>query len=265
MLRLPARDTESETMTFSCVHSWKKFELEPKTLVMQPGFAIILSQVLNYTLESWPRSPNQSQSELKPFFNQKEHLSVEQNCILLGYRVINPTKFWERLLNELQVITQACAHWSPRHVYEMKVKLCTICRAVQNAPPCAPLLPWQFPSKIWQRLHINFTQKGRTTFFIVIDSYSKWLEAFDMRRTTAEITCITLWTLFVSYGLPEKIVSDKGPRLTSAVFKEFLKSNGVKKTLTPPYHLQLNGQSRFWKEAWRSKYYSLGWYTCSIT
>ena len=123
----------------------------------------------------------------------------------------------------------------------MKVKSCTICRAVQNAPPCAPLQPWQFPSRIWQRLHIDFAQKGRTTFLVVIDSYSTWLEVFEMRSTTAESTCTTLRTLFASYGLPEEIVSDNGPQFTSAVFKEFLKSNGVKQTLTPPYHPASNG------------------------
>ena len=123
----------------------------------------------------------------------------------------------------------------------MKVKSCTICRAVQNTPPRAPLQPWQFPSRIWQRLHIDFAQKGRTIFLVVIDSFSKWLEVFEMRSTTAENTCATLRTLFASYGLPEEVVSDNGPQFTSAVFKEFLKNNGVKQTLTPPYHPASNG------------------------
>jgi len=61
----------------------------------------VLSQVLKYTLEGWPRELNQTQSELRPYFNHKEHLSVEQGCILLGYRVIVPTMFHERLLREL--------------------------------------------------------------------------------------------------------------------------------------------------------------------
>ena len=62
-----------------------------------------------------------------------------------------------------------------------------------------------------------------------------------MRSTTAENTCATLRTLFASYGLPEQVVSNNGPQFTSAVFKEFLKNNGVKQTLTPPYHPASNG------------------------
>ena len=45
----------------------------------------ILYLVLKYTLEGWPGCLDQSQRELRPYFNQKEHLSVEQGCILLGY------------------------------------------------------------------------------------------------------------------------------------------------------------------------------------
>ena len=57
-----------------------------------------------------------------------------------------------------------------------------------------------------------------------------------MSNTSAESTCDILRTLFASYGLPEEIVSDNGPQFTSSVFKSFLKNNGVKQTLLPPYH-----------------------------
>ena len=53
----------------------------------------ILSQVLKYTLEGWPVHLSQSQSELKSYLSQKEHLSVEQGCVLFGYRVIVPITF----------------------------------------------------------------------------------------------------------------------------------------------------------------------------
>ena len=62
-----------------------------------------------------------------------------------------------------------------------------------------------------------------------------------MKSTTAENTCNTLRTLFAAYGLPEEVVSDNGPQFTAAVFKNFLKKNGVKQTLVAPYHPASNG------------------------
>ena len=215
----------------------------------------VLSQVLKYTLEGWPRELNQTLSELRPYFNHKEHLSVEQGCILLGYRVIVPTKFHDRLLRELHSdhpgickmkALARCYLWWPSldKDIETKTKSCSVCCAVQNTPQSAPLHPWKWPSRIWQRLYIDFAQKGRTNFLVVIDSYSKWLEVFEMRSTSAESTCDTLRTLFASFGLPEEIVSDNGPQFTSSVFKFFLKRNGVKQTLTPPYHPASNGAAK---------------------
>lgn len=44
-------------------------------------------------------------------------------------------------------------------------------------------------------------------------------------------------------GIPEEIMSDNGPQFISAAYKEFLRMNGIKQTLTPPYHPASNGQA----------------------
>ena len=62
-----------------------------------------------------------------------------------------------------------------------------------------------------------------------------------MKSTTAESTCNTSRTLFPAYGLPEEVVLDNRPQFTAAVFKNFLKKNGVKQTLVAPYHPASNG------------------------
>ena len=36
------------------------------------------------------------------------------------------------------------------------VRSCTSCQAVKKAPSTAPLHPWIWPSKPWQRIHIDF-------------------------------------------------------------------------------------------------------------
>lgn len=62
-----------------------------------------------------------------------------------------------------------------------------------------------------------------------------------MTSTTASKTIEVLRGLFAAYGLPEECVSDNGPQFTSAEFQGFLKNNGVKQTLVPPYHPASNG------------------------
>ena len=155
---------------------------------------------------------------------------MEQGCILLGYKVVIPVKFRDRLLNELhgnhpgickmKALTQRYLWWpSLDKDIEAKVKICSVCGAVQITPQHAPLQSWNWPSRVWQRLHIDYSQKERSNLLVVIDSYSKWLEVFDMKNTSAESTMDTLRSLFSSYGLLEESVSDNGLQFTASVFR----------------------------------------------
>lgn len=49
----------------------------------------------------------------------------------------------------------------------------TLCKSVRNAPPNAPLIPWKWPTRPFQRIHIDFFQKGNDHFLVAIDSNSR--------------------------------------------------------------------------------------------
>ncbi|CAB3983487.1 Transposon Ty3-I Gag-Pol poly, partial [Paramuricea clavata] len=125
---------------------------------------------------------------------------------------------------------------------ERAVKACTVCQSVRNTPPHAPLLiPWKWPTRPFQRVHIDFCQEGKDYFLVVIDSHSKWIEVKHMTSTTTQRTLDELRLIFAVYGLPEEVVSDNGPQFTATEFVEFMTKNGIKHTLVPPYHPQSNG------------------------
>ena len=124
---------------------------------------------------------------------------------------------------------------------EEAVRVCTVCQNVRNAPPSAPLIPWKWPTRPFQRIHVDFCQKGNDYFLVVIDSHSKWIEVKHMSSTTTERTIDEFRLIFATHGLPEEVVSDNGPQFTSTEFAEFMRKNGIKHTLVPPYHPQSNG------------------------
>lgn len=84
-------------------------------------------------------------------------------------------------------------------------------------------------------------RRTNSTFLVVIDSHSKWLEVFPIPSTTSHNTIEALRGLFASYGLPEELVSDNGPQLVSHEFTQFLERNGIKHTTVPAYHPASNG------------------------
>ena len=82
-------------------------------------------------------------------------------------------------------------------------------------------------------LRDHFKQK---MFFIMVDAHSKWPEVMTMSSTTTRHTIDALTAVFARYGLPDQLVSDNGPQLTSCEFCHFLKRNGIKHILSAPYH-----------------------------
>ena len=125
---------------------------------------------------------------------------------------------------------------------EKKAQSCTSCQAVKNAPPAAPLHPWLWPTKPWQRIHVDFAGpfQGKT-YLLVLDAHSKWPEIVEMNSTTSQRTIAELCKTFAAHGLPQQLVSDNGPQFISDEFATFMKSNGIKHIRCAPYHPASNG------------------------
>ena len=110
---------------------------------------------------------------------------------------------------------------------EKLARTCLSCQAVKQSPAAAPLHPWVWPTRPWQRVHLDFAGPflGKM-FFLAIDAHSKWGEIFEMVRTTTTKTVEVLRHLFAAYGLPEQIVTDNGPRLPPKSFNISCKGMG---------------------------------------
>lgn len=209
----------------------------------------LLSKVLDLTWLGWP---NQVDKELEPYFKHRNELSIDQDCILWGNRVIIPCKLRQEILNllheehpgitKMKMLARSYVWWPElENDIVNLVKFCQVCQLAQNAIPKVPITPWSVSSRRWECLHIDFAKKDGKNFFLVIDSFSKWTEIFIMDNTNANSTISKLRTLFSSYGLPEKIVSDNGPPYNSFEFENFCNMNGIKLIHSPPYHPASNG------------------------
>ena len=63
----------------------------------------VLSQVLRYTLEGWPKAVNSD--ELTPYYTKRTKLSVKDGGILWGTRVIVPPQGRSKFLSELHAFS----------------------------------------------------------------------------------------------------------------------------------------------------------------
>ncbi|XP_065315252.1 uncharacterized protein LOC135924132 [Gordionus sp. m RMFG-2023] len=102
---------------------------------------------------------------------------------------------------------------------------------------------WPKSKKPWDRLHIYFFELDKKSYFLVVDSYSKWIEFEEVQGLTTKVVIKLLQKLWAKFGIPKIIVSDGGPAFISENFKQFCNSIKIKHILTPPYHPSSNGQA----------------------
>ena len=209
----------------------------------------ILSRVYDFTLKGWPDTMDEN---LKPYFKRKHELTIENGCVLWGYRVLVPESLRETLLNELheghlgivkmKMVARSYIWWpNMDNDIETLAKSCSGCAQTQAMPNKANVYPWSYPEKPWQRIHIDFCEYEKVQILVIIDAYSKWPEAVVMKDTTASRTIKVLKECFARYGIPDQIHSDNGPQFVSEEFKNFLRRNGIKQTLSAPYSPSTNG------------------------
>ena len=237
---------ESEVNYFSHVN---EMPITAEEIAASTRKDTILARVFDYTMNGWP---GQVEDEYLPYHQRRNEISVDQGVLLWGMRVIVPTKLQERMLDELHIEHQGIVRmkalsqsyfWFPGIDVRLEAlcKSCNVCLSLKKDPPPSPLYPWKYPERPWDRIHIDYAEFKGKMYFVCSDAHSKWLEVVHMKTTTSTKTIETMQEIFGRNGLPREVVSDNGPQFTSEEFKKFLQSNGVKQTLTAPYHPASNG------------------------
>ena len=249
--RLPAnvataQDEESSIYHFTLLDELPVTAKEIETATRNDP---VLSRVYQYTLSGWP---SEIPDNLKAFANRKDELSVECGVVLWGLRVCIPYKLQARVLNELHSGHQGISRmkslargyfWWPKldSDIETLAKGCHTCLSVKNNPAAAPLHPWKWATRRFERVHLDFAEKDGKNFLVLTDAYSKWLDVIIMPNITSKCLIEVLRPIIAAHGFPELFVTDNGPSFTSSEFAEFCSRNGIEHKFTPPYHPSSNG------------------------
>ena len=204
-----------------------------------------MQKVIEFTRNGWPST---IPDELQQFSRKRDELSVNNQYLFWGIRVVIPKSLRQSILEELHLshpgmtrmktITRGQFWWPGLDSdIEGLAKSCSACLEAKQAPAKAPLHPWTWPSKPWQRIHVDYAGPFMgNNYLLVVDAHSKWGEVIEVSTTTSVKTIETLRQLFARYSLPSQLVSDNGPQFISKEFEQFMKSNGIRHTRSTPYH-----------------------------
>ncbi|KHJ40561.1 integrase core domain protein [Trichuris suis] len=127
---------------------------------------------------------------------------------------------------------------------------CKSCIGCQQAklppPPPVPLQPGSPIGRPWEHLGVDVLKvplsvQGNKYLLVVQDYFTKCLEAIPLKHQTAETVSRELTGIFCHMGVPSVLHSDQGSNFESDLLHQVLRSFGVKKTRTTPFHPQSDG------------------------
>jgi len=116
--------------------------------------------------------------------------------------------------------------------------------------PAGKLKLSEVPKKYWSHLTVDFITKlpvvvEKNVVLVVCNRLSKMMHfVATTEGTSAEGLARLFWdNIWKLHGLPESVVSDKGPQFVAELTKELNRMLGIKTKLSTAFHPQTDGQT----------------------
>ncbi len=197
-------------------------------------------------------------SKVKQFSSVASKLNLSQdNLITCDGRIVVPESLQDTVVDllhdghlgvvKMKQLARKYFYWPGLNkVLEKKAKECQRCKVLNPDRTSKVFIPWPKPTRPFDRIHIDFFYLEQKQFLLLIDAYSRWVEALPMKNTTASHVVTALRRVFSNFGDPNTIVCDNGPPFGSAEFNKFCDESQIRLMHSPPYHPQSNGVAERW-------------------
>ncbi|MCO5611318.1 hypothetical protein L7F22_065570 [Adiantum nelumboides] len=133
------------------------------------------------------------------------------------------------------------------------VRECIICQKVKFDRQKAPglLQPLPIPDKPWESIAMDFifdlprTQTGNDGIWTIICRFSKQAHFIPVRKKIKpdQMARLFMSNIFKYHGMPQSIVSDRDPRMTSLLWRGLFENMGTTLKFSSSFHPQTDGQS----------------------
>ena len=118
---------------------------------------------------------------------------------------------------------------------------------VQSCPICQktltlsrePLINTPLPSYPWERIAADLFDLKGSTYLLVVDYFSRFVEVQKLNTTTSPSVVTHLKSIFARFGIPATMITDNGPQFKSEEMEEFAQSYGFVYITTSPYYPKL--------------------------
>jgi hypothetical protein len=190
---------------------------------------------------------------LSDYYKLRDSLTVTDDLILFGTRIVVPQKLRKCVLQKLHAAHQGlertlrrarqCVFW-PGITNDINniVRNCKQCEVHKASQRKEPLLQDERPTRPGEAIAADlFSCEGRE-YLAITDKYSGWLDVSDFPGAINSLAVQkTFMEWFLTMGVPNRLTTDNGPQFKSEEFSYFCQEWGIEHDKSSPYHHISNG------------------------
>lgn len=209
-------------------------------------------QLRSYIDRGWPDERRSVPQEIRPYWNYRDSLSVEDGIITKGNRILVPDtlkrKYMELIHEGHQgrekclLKARECIYWNgiTSDIAQL-VEKCGTCQTNSQMKSSTLEQKSEIPPFPWHTLATDLFYWNKRDFLVLGDFYSKMIFVRKLSNSTSFAVVAEIAMIITELGPPLVIRSDNGPCYSSIQFQEFCKNFGIQHTTSSPHYPQSNG------------------------
>ena len=241
-------DLNLEVSALELNTSLSKLELIRQESEHDPQMLILKKLII----QGWPKDIKQCPAPVRLYWNFRDELSIIDEIVVKGNRIVIPLKFHPELLSLLhddshlgidKCIQRAkgSVYW-PNIAEDIKsiVNKCEKCLANCRHNQKEPFIPIDIPIVAWKTAATDLFIFNDKTYILVVDLFSCFPVVRQLSGESTKLVLDALKGIFSNFGIPETIISDNGSCYKSQEFNAFCSIFDIKHVTGSAYNHQAN-------------------------
>ena len=216
---------------------------------VDPDMQILKSLIVS----GWPESKNEVPFQLRGYFPMRDELSVQDELLFKGERIIIPATLRRKMLNKIHqshMGREGCLRRAREAIYwpgmnsdvVQLVDRCQVCQSLPDKQQKETLNPHDVPEGPWIKVGVDLMEFDGKHYLVTVDYFSNFWEVDYLTSPKSESVIMKLKAQFSRHGIPLVVMSDNGPQFDCNDFKRFATKWEFTHVTSSPHYPQSNGK-----------------------
>ena len=211
-------------------------------------------QLRQFILDGFPSHRSQLPDSCKRYWSVRDHLTIDDNLIVYGCRLLIPTKLRSEILTQLHESHQGSIRTKQRarlSVYwpgidndiDNVILSCKQCQDHLPSNPKEPIIQKPQPARRFQEIAVDLYSHAGHTYLVIVDCLTDRPAVISLDHGTAsQQVIVAIHQSFCRTAIPDVVWSDGGPQFISKQFNDFASRWGFRHVVSSPRYPQSNGK-----------------------